>query len=1019
MPTSEPDRDTLAAALSRDTLTNPIDRRQLDQPTAILADNSPAPDIRQPLSETVVAWLFALSLMAPHTAVAQVLQPPVVHWVGPEAQCDYLTIQEALDDIFDCTPFVCQPAENQLKLSRNYVHSGQIQLGNSVSIVGGQGGGCQSALFGPRAVLGNAPENESLVVIEPGEKTLQVRLTSLVLEGPGGTAPTDSGPLGGLLRLASGDATVTLENSVLRDGQALLGGGVYLAGDGNQLILESSFVQTSHAFAGGGIHCTRGGVIDFRSGRIEQNTAERSGGGLFLENGCLLRGTTAGSLLGEVNRSIQGNRLTDIQQGQGAGIFARASTIELGALYSFTEIKDNIVPAFEQTGEITPQPGQPPVPIFDHYRYDLPGVNRGGGVHLEHSNATFHNTRFVRNEAADGGAISVAGDSALVVDRTSGPCTAADIGDIQTCSLFFRNRARGGRDGPGEEADEGGDGAVLYGRGLDGVRPHIVVRRSAWSDNAAGCFEANEADFEGECDLPTTILGTNRFSSSSIYFAAAEEALIQGNLIVNNDIGDDEDTTFIGKLGAYFAIFGRALFSENTITNNLDADASFSPGERHLLTPAPGSNVDWFLLNNIIDDSEPDEAILAKSDGFYETQSSSCNVSNFASELNLQTVSADIPNVDENPLFVDPTNGDFALQTPGSPAIDRCDDANSLVVSTYDILGNPRPTNVGASSNGPGLRDAGAFEAIPLEGAATNTTDLSLDLRSDLPKTAPIGVDHQFLTYVSNTGRNAPNALTVQIDLESGGTFSKLAGQRRITNSMVINHWDCVIFGGFGQCSMLKDAIDVGETLLPIIAEVSHDSQGEKFVSAMVALDDNALVELSPSNDADTDSVTVGPGADLQLEMVAPNPAAAPAGKLLEFSIRLRNNGPEPANGVRVQLTRDDNSTQLTQFDGPDWICNELGDVVNCALTRALDTLVNEGGLPIGFGFRATAPDPGSLLPLVRSVTATASANNPSDPNPGNNSATAQFIVLEDNLFSNGFESGSIASQLVSEPAGP
>jgi hypothetical protein len=67
-------------------------------------------------------------------------------------------------------------------------------------------------------------------------------------------------------------------------------------------------------------------------------------------------------------------------------------------------------------------------------------------------------------------------------------------------------------------------------------------------------------------------------------------------------------------------------------------------------------------------------------------------------------------NISEDPLFVDPDNGDFRLQ-PGSPCIDSA----STNGPATDLDGNPRPFDVpGVGTDGPGAFDMGAYEYVIL-----------------------------------------------------------------------------------------------------------------------------------------------------------------------------------------------------------------------------------------------------------------------------------------------------------------
>jgi hypothetical protein len=63
-------------------------------------------------------------------------------------------------------------------------------------------------------------------------------------------------------------------------------------------------------------------------------------------------------------------------------------------------------------------------------------------------------------------------------------------------------------------------------------------------------------------------------------------------------------------------------------------------------------------------------------------------------------------NIDADPLFVDPENGDFRLQY-GSP----CIDSGTFTESLTDLDGNARPIDIpGLGVDGPGAFDMGAYE---------------------------------------------------------------------------------------------------------------------------------------------------------------------------------------------------------------------------------------------------------------------------------------------------------------------
>ena len=70
-------------------------------------------------------------------------------------------------------------------------------------------------------------------------------------------------------------------------------------------------------------------------------------------------------------------------------------------------------------------------------------------------------------------------------------------------------------------------------------------------------------------------------------------------------------------------------------------------------------------------------------------------------------------NIDADPMFVDPDNGDYRLAA-GSPCIDAGDNTAVPAGITTDLDGNPRfvddPSTIDSGNGDPPIVDMGAFE---------------------------------------------------------------------------------------------------------------------------------------------------------------------------------------------------------------------------------------------------------------------------------------------------------------------
>jgi hypothetical protein len=234
--------------------------------------------------------VLACSLIICTTAWSQQSR---VFWIGPGEACDHATIQEALGSSAGQQP------RDELRLSLHYRHSGTARLAAGLHVRGGFEG-CKGRHSGTYTNL-HAPATQPLFVLESGSENASSTFANLRLFGD------NFGPRkGGVIRMERGTANLVLDNVIIRNGSANEGGAIYMAGGNNRLELRDTQLTANEASMGGGIYCADGSTVTLLSGRIEGNTAQFAGGGLFAQPGCEVVAEPA-----RLARIVVGNRVQD------------------------------------------------------------------------------------------------------------------------------------------------------------------------------------------------------------------------------------------------------------------------------------------------------------------------------------------------------------------------------------------------------------------------------------------------------------------------------------------------------------------------------------------------------------------------------------------------------------------------------------------------------------------------------------------------------------------------------------
>ena len=118
-------------------------------------------------------------------------------------------------------------------------------------------------------------------------------------------------------------------------------------------------------------------------------------------------------------------------------------------------------------------------------------------------------------------------------------------------------------------------------------------------------------------------------------------------------------------------------------------------------------------------------------------------------------------NIDDDPLFVDPNNGDFRLQA-GSPCIDAGNNWAIVVLTDIDLDGNPRFADDKATTDSgcgvPVIVDMGAYE---FQGTPVPNARYLGDLDAD----RVVGIV-DFLALLGNWGPCEPGCCIADLDMD-------------------------------------------------------------------------------------------------------------------------------------------------------------------------------------------------------------------------------------------------------------
>ncbi len=407
-------------------------------------------------------------------------------------------------------------------------------------------GGALSVLGGETAILDGTVLDGNGARVGGGLASYgggDVVVTDAVVRG--NTATDDGGGVYAQL------GTLTVTTSRILDNQAYRGGGILL-GNGRQAVVQDSTISGNAAVLGGGIHSDLndfGGVLDgplVTGCTIEDNYAERQGGGIDLNYGRV------------VDSSVTGN--STAAGGRGGGLYARYDVA-----VERTTFVDN---ASGRGGAVSVAFGALSITGSRLEANAAIGSNgAGGAVHAEDSRSvTVVDSDIVDNTAAaEGGGFWSSGSSSMRVDASliSGNSAAGD-------------HASGGGGGFFQDGGEGGNltvtastisdntatGARGGGGGILNDQAEVVVRDSVLSGNTAvragGGIEANFGTTAlTDVDLDANVAGPDPGFGGGLHAG--------GNAVITWDGGTVSNNAASGEGGGLWCSAGASVTADGLV----------------------------------------------------------------------------------------------------------------------------------------------------------------------------------------------------------------------------------------------------------------------------------------------------------------------------------------------------------------------------------------------------------------------------------------------------------------------
>ncbi len=442
-------------------------------------------------------------------------------WVGSDNNCNFTTIQAAID-------FVETGAENTIRIANNVANETYFEnlnfdnsgVDGTVLIQGGYEQCQGNSISSPVIIDGSAAAPVFNIMGDGTSKA--ITLNKLVLKN--GLYDISAEKAGGL-NIFGNELDVFFNEVTLSQNTGIRGGGLYSSGSNQRLYLYSVNIANNSAQNGGGLACDFSTIFVRHPSAISFNSAasglanEGNGGGIYANFSCVVSVQSGDNSVAGIS-GVVGN----IASNHGGGIYSstQARVVVSERDGSIPTIKDNVADS------------------------DNDGIGNGGGIFATGSNtqAEIRHGYLVGNQASNGGGVAASDSAQLDLFQNSVSCQKD-----QTCTYVKNNQA-----GRNLNNNAYGYGGAFYAdQGAS-----VNVTRSTITGNLADYASVAAANSGGSVTLRASFInnngdfGNSDFNDNYLMLAVNDDSQITvGNVtIADNKINASSNAVFLAAFGA-------------------------------------------------------------------------------------------------------------------------------------------------------------------------------------------------------------------------------------------------------------------------------------------------------------------------------------------------------------------------------------------------------------------------------------------------------------------------------------